>query len=64
MPSKLNIRWDISVGNTLRGSMDCLADVASKRLRLRRPGVPREGDGGRVDGRERAGVPGSENWET
>jgi hypothetical protein len=32
-------------------------------MRLGRPGVPREGDDGRVDGRERGGVPGSENWE-
>jgi hypothetical protein len=63
MPSKPNIRWDISVGNTLRGSIDCLAGGTSK-VRLWRPGVPREGDGGRVDGRERGGVPGSENWES
>jgi hypothetical protein len=49
------------VGNTRRGSLDCLADAT--RMRLGRPGVPREGDDGRVDGRERGGVPGSENWE-
>lgn len=59
MVSKVNIRWDISVGNALRGSVDCLADTVRPRKRL---AVPREGDDGRVDGRERAGVPGSENW--
>ena len=61
MPSKVNIRCDISVGNTLRGSVGCLMDVVSKSPRARRPGAPREGEEGRVDGRERAGVPGGEN---
>ena len=61
MPSKVKIRWDISVGNNLRGSVNCLADVVSASLWARRPGAPRDGDEGRVDGRERAGVPGGEN---
>ena len=51
------------MGNALRGSVDRLVDedAVSTSPRVGRPGVPREGDGGRVDGRERAGVPGSEN---
>jgi hypothetical protein len=63
MPRNAKIRWEISVGNTLRGSVDDLADVDAVSIspRVRRPGVPRDGDGERVDGRERAGVPGSEN---
>jgi hypothetical protein len=50
------------VGNALRGSLDCLADIVDRWPRGKRPRAPREGDGGRVDGRERGGVPGSENW--
>ena len=50
------------MGNTLRGSVDCLVDAVSTSPRARRPDAPREGDEGRVDGREREGVPGGENW--
>ena len=49
------------MGNALRGSEDCLADIVNKWPRGRRARPPREGDGGRVDGRDRGGVPGSEN---
>ena len=39
----------------------CLADAVRASLWPRRPGAPRDGDEGRVYGRERAGSPGGEN---
>lgn len=61
MLNRLNIFCDKSVGKTFRGSLDTLRDPP----RCRGPGASlptalRVGDWGRDDGRERAGVPGTD----